>query len=387
MIQLNPDNMIRIELTAKEQKTLLKYCQSIDRDIYDRIMNAPNGVLNLFLEDCQYLRGCIQLEMERITIPKIENILSRISNKLTTNPLTRSIAEEIEGHNFESIDDLNDHLQGFMAKQNAAPDPEMGGLSPGQVSRLIYKKWDDKDFPIKFNEKLQLSDIEHSTFFSNTVIFLKTLLEMEKEKTATARGNLNRKIVKILFEKLFFSDDYKDTTLRYNKVLNEEDVFLLHIIRIVCESAGLIHKRKDKFLVAKKHQRLLSDENAGQLFHLLFMSYFRQFNLGYLDRLPDLNSIQDTVAYSFIRLKEICNDYIPLDGLQDETLLPAVLDEVEETLTERVFVEWIIGSRIIQSLTELGLLECLYKKEEREFSHITDVKKSQLFDKFMKVEW
>lgn len=49
MIQLNPDNMVRVELTAKEQKTLLKYCQSIDSDIYDRIQNTPNGVLNLFL--------------------------------------------------------------------------------------------------------------------------------------------------------------------------------------------------------------------------------------------------------------------------------------------------------------------------------------------------
>ena len=105
------------------------------------------------------LRGCIQLEMEQITIPKIQNILGGISNKLPTNPVTRSVAEEIEKHDFANIDDLNNHLQGFMAKQNTTPDPEMGGLSPEQVTRLIYSKWDYENFPLKFSAELEMSDL------------------------------------------------------------------------------------------------------------------------------------------------------------------------------------------------------------------------------------
>ena len=90
--------MVRVELTTKEQKTVLKHCQSIDRDIYDRIMNSSNGVLHLLIEDCHYLKGRIQFEMDRITIPKIQTILGRVFNKLSTNPITRSLAEEIEKH-------------------------------------------------------------------------------------------------------------------------------------------------------------------------------------------------------------------------------------------------------------------------------------------------
>ncbi len=387
MIQLNPDNLVRVELTAKEQKTLLKYCQSIDRDIYNRIMNAPNGVLNLFLEDCQYLRGCIQLEIERITIPKVQNILGKVFNKLSTSPITQSITEEIEKHDYKSIDDLNDHLQGFMEKRNSTPDPEMGGLSPEQVSRLIYLKWDDENFPIKFNDSLELSDIKHSIFFFNTVTFLKTLLEMEKEKTATARGNLNRKTVKILFERLFFEEEYKEFTLKYNNVLNEMDVFPLHIIRVICEAAGLVHRRKDKFLVTQKHQKLLSDENAGKLYHLLFVTYFRKFNLAYQGRLPELQGVQQTIAYSFIRLMEICRDYQSIEGLQNEILLPAVLDEVEDELSGMIFVEWVIVARIIQPLEKFGLLECLHYKEQKGLGEIAKARKTKLFDKFIKMEW
>ena len=180
MIQLNSNKMVRVELTPKEQKTLMKYCQSIDRGIYERIMYAPEGALNLLIEDCQYLRGCIQFEMERITIPKIQNILGRISNKLASNPVTRSVAEEIEKHDFANIDDLNNHLQGLMMERNAAPDPDMGGLSPEQVTLLIYSRWDREHFPLKFNAELEMSDLIRSSLFQNIRTLLNTLLEMEK---------------------------------------------------------------------------------------------------------------------------------------------------------------------------------------------------------------
>lgn len=387
MIQLNPDNLIRVELTPKEQKTLLKYCQSIDRDIYDRIMNVSDGVLHLFIQDCQYLRGCVQLEMERITIPKIQNILGRISNKLATNPVTRSVAEEIEKHDFENIDDLNNHLQGFMAKQNTAPDPEMGGLSPEQVSRLIYSKWTDEHFPLKFNDNLETSDFKQSSLFQNVRTLLNMLLEMEKEKTATVRGNLNRKLVKAIHDKLILEKRDKEFVYHYKKIINEEDVFPLHIARVISECAGLIHKQKDRFLVKKKHQELLAEENAGKLYSLLFKTYFSMFNLSYLDGLPEAHSIQHTIPYSLLRLKELCKKDTSLEGLHSKILLPAVQKEVREELPKLVEADWIIRSRIIRPLKAFGLLECTYEKSKLAFSEITKCRKSPLYDKFMKVEW
>ena len=94
----------------------------------------------------------------------------------------------------------------------------LGGLSPNEVYQLIHTSWEDKDCPLKFNKELKPSDIKHSSFFTNTTILLKTLIEMEKEPTATVKGNLNRKIVRILFDKFVLDQDYKKTTLKYNNL-------------------------------------------------------------------------------------------------------------------------------------------------------------------------
>lgn len=386
MIQLNPDNMVRIELTPKEQKVLLKYCQSMDSDIYDRIANSPDGVLHLMIEDCCHLRECVRIELDRAKKPKVQDVLSGLWNKLSPSPVTREIAEELSNHDFEDVEDMNEFLQDMMEKRNSSPDPEMGGLSPEQVGRLLYLQWDQDDFPLKFNRELTLSEIEGSSFFTNVRLFLKTLVAMEKETTVTAKGNLNRKIVKTIFDNLIIDEKYKVFIRSYNKVMNEDDVFPLHVARIVCESAGLIHKRKNKFLVTKKHQNLLSDEKAGELYNLLFNAYFRKFNIGYLDRLPELNCIQDTVAFSLYRIGEVASDYIKIGDLSNKMLLPAVKYEVEASLPEYAKTDRMLATRIVEPLQGFGLLECNYKKKKW-LSELETVKKTELFDKFIKVEW
>lgn len=386
MIQLNPNNMVRIELTSKEQKAILKHCQSLDRSVYDRIANARDGVLHLLIEDCQSLRECVHVEVDRAKKPKVQDVLGKLYNKLTPNPITRDIAEEISGHNFESLEDANELLQEMMDRRNTAPDAEMGGLSPEQVSRLIYLPWDDNNFPLKFNKELSCSDIKDSIFFTNTAIFLKTLVEMEKEPTATAGGSLNRKIVKKLFDTLILDEDDKRFVLGYNKVINEIDVFPLHVARIVCESAGIIHKRKNKFLVTKKYQNLLSEDKTGELYHLLFNAYFRKFNIGYLDVSPDWDCIQDTVAYSLHRIGEVACDNIDMEDLSNKMLLPAVKDEVNASLTPYTSIEWILSTRIVEPLQGFGLLECSYIKKKWQ-SELATVRKTELFDKFIRVEW
>lgn len=386
MIQLNSNKMVRIELTPKEQKTILKYCQSIDRDIYDRIMNAPNGVLNLFVEDCQYLKGCLQIEIDRITIPKIQNILGKVFNKLSTNPITRSIAEEIEKHNFNDIDDLNDHLQEIMVGRNAAPDPEMGGLSPDQVAQLLYTNWDDDNCPLKFNKNITIDDVKNSPFFHNARLLLNTLIKMENENTATTKGNLTRHVVGAVFDKLIMPDSDRKFILSYNKVINELDVKPLHHIRVVCESADIIKLKKKKFIVEKKYIELFDDKNAGKLFYLLFFGYFRKFNIGYVDGMSDFDSIQSTMPYSFYQLGKI-KGQVDITKLKDHVFLPAVLDELNDELSFSADdITWLVESRIVKPLEFFGLVDCSYKEIMKKYMARDKVKKTKLFDKFMTFE-
>jgi hypothetical protein len=262
-------------------------------------------------------------------------------------------------------------------------------LSPHQVYRLIDLRWNDPDYPIKFNQQLKMSDLKHSTFLANATVFLHTLLELEDQDTATARRNLNRKFVKAIFDKLI-NDDIKKDILRFNKAINEEDVLLLNVVRIVCEKAKLIQCRKKKFIVTTKGKKLLSKENTGELFYRLFITYFRKFNIGYVDRLPDIDSVQYTIGYSLCRLSVVCHNYQTLEQLFHVIFLPKVREEIrDEIRKERVNIREIgrlMELRIIRPLVGFGLINCKLKKEKY-IGRVVAIRKSPLFDKFIRYEW
>jgi len=181
-------------------------------------------------------------------------------------------------------------------------------------------------------------------------------------------------------------NDDRESVLKYNKVINEDDVFPLHIIRVVCEQIGIIKKKSKKFYVVKKYQTLLSDSKAGELYCLLFYNYFRKFSLGYLDRLSELECIQNTLGYSLYQLGKVCNNYQKVDKLPNKVFLPAVRDEINKNPLLQRFPSWVMTSRIIKPLEEFGLLECQYKKINLR-PELNKVKKSKLFDKFVVVKW
>lgn len=390
MIRINPDNIARLELTSKEQEVILQNCQSLDSDIYERIMNSPDGVLHLFIDDCMELQDSIHLELERTPKPEIQNSLLSILQKLSVNSKAGNLADEISGHDFGSIEEINHHLQGVMDERNNTPDPEMGGLSHSQVARLLYSNWDDKNCPIKFNKNLTIKDLKNSPFFHNARLLLNVLLKMEKENTATAKGNLTRKVVSEAFEKLIMPEFDRNSIVNYYKTINELDVRCLHNIRVVCENIGLIQLEKKKFLVNKEHVDLLEDKNAGKLFYLLFFGYFRKFNIGYVDRLAELESVQDTISYSFYRLCKIGKKKVSIKKLKKQIFLPAVLKELEGTLNLYYdpldYVSFIVESRIINPLELFGLIKCSYVKEYKNYKKKDKVQKTKLFDKFMKFE-
>ena len=281
---------------------------------------------------------------------------------------------------------LSERIQQFIDAQNNEPDPEMGGLSPNQVWSLLHLDWDTEDCPIKLNKSLTIDDLRDSDFLHNVRTFLNILLEMKDVDTATATsGNLNRKVVKTVLDQMRLGEKVKEEIRILCKTGNEQDVKALHIMRVVCECAGLIRRRKKRFSVLNKHVPLLSHERAGDLFYLLFLAYFRKFNLGYYDGLPELRSIQDAITYAFYRLQTVADDYVPMKGLAERILLLAALKEVSSLPLYSKF-ELALSLRVIEPLESLGLIECLCE-EDIALPVVTSVRKTELFDKFIRFEW
>ncbi len=262
---------------------------------------------------------------------------------------------------------------------------ELGGLNTKQVARLIGKRWDDPDSPIKLNRHLAFETVNTSVFFRNARLFLNLLTECRDEPNATATGNLNRKFVRRAFDAWELDEEKRQRILEFNKVINEQDFFPLHIVRIVCQCAGLIKKRKNNFMVSQKHLSLLTDEAAGELYDLLFKAFFQEFNLSYLDGMPELEGIQATFGYTLYRLGTLCDDFQNADELSEYVFFPLVLDEIDASLGEYRKQEWLLHSRVIVPLEKFALLECTYRGKST--WDIEQVRKTPLFDAFISIQF
>ena len=110
------------------------------------------------------------------------------------------------------------------------------------VLALSEADWNDAAGPIRLHGGLTLDELAASPFLVNARILLKALAD-EGGTSATATGNLNRAFVGRMFEQMELSEIFRKTTRYVCKVINELDLWSLHIARIVCGCAGLMKRR------------------------------------------------------------------------------------------------------------------------------------------------
>ena len=278
------------------------------------------------------------------------------------------------------LDALNRQLAISMDARNAEPDPEMGGLSPNQVTRLIYTEWGRPGAAVQFNTDVPLAELEKAECFREARTLLKAL-HAAGEVRATTSKNLPRKFVADVLP-LMCDEKALDEIHKYNKVVNEQDVPPLHYARVVAQAAGLARIRKGKFSVPASKCALLRDDRAGALFRCLFIAFFRKFNLAYTHRVVfEARGLQTCVAYTLYRLGVVATEWKPVDDLPDDTLLPAVREEIEIELDGRDYwtPEKLLSGRLIRWFIEWGLLEGRYQQEGRYLKRLEAVRTTPLY--------
>ena len=77
---------------------------------------------------------------------------------------------------------------------------------------------------------------------------------------------------------------------------------------------------------------------------------------------------------------------LDMEDLSHNILLPAVIRDIREAVSDAIKLKWIVRSRIINPLQGFGLLECSYEDKTEE-SGIKKVRKTRLFDRFVVREW
>src|SRR5688572_18648890 len=257
---------------------------------------------------------------------------------------------------FASMAEARRFLEAEVHAYNTRPQRELGGLTPADMYELVHGDWVATG-ALRINSTLAPNDIGDPEFLFNARALL-TALRDEGPAKATAAGNLSREFVALMLPRMrWWRPGYLDDVRRMNKVINESDVAPLEAMRHVLEFAGLVHRRKG-FRISPAGRELLDDARRGELFALLFRTFFQQLDLRSLDRQDWNAGLQETIAFTFWKLRTVAESWTTpahlvnvawLDSAKDPPLLNPVFPDDERR-------EWHFRSRVIEPLVGFGLL-------------------------------
>lgn len=263
------------------------------------------------------------------------------------------IRKEIERAGpFASIDEINRRLAALNESYNNRPQADLGGLSPRQMGELLYGDW-EAGGALRLNSSLRLSDLAAAPMLLDARTLLAYVMDHEPI-TLTPAGNLPRRTVQDLLPELEM-----DAMVDYERprTINEGDVLWLFVLRHTLQIAKLL-VRRGGVVVSKNGRRLVEEESAGELFSLLFRTFFRTFNLSFLDNSDRHPALQSTVAFSLYRLQTEAREWSAAETLAESSWHPDAKDPpASSDLDYGDGRHWAFTHRVLQPLVQFGLME------------------------------
>jgi hypothetical protein len=270
-------------------------------------------------------------------------------------------------------------------------------LHPLQRQALLRADITDPHGAVRLREDLPLEVLRHVPHLANSRLFLGALAKGEIR--ATAQGNLNRKFVLAIAAEMQLPERYQEAPphFRFNK---EDDIWPVRVLRAVLQAAGLMRKYRGAFRITRRGAAFVDDAAAGQLFALLFRTFYGVFNLAFLDSMEEDSWLQTTFPHSLWMIGRLTGQWLDVGRLRELILVesdPKTLEgerrraETDEVLRWMPRPLWRFEIRIIEPLVEFGLLERRIdpaSNEEgvsRRFAS-WQVRKTSLFDRFISFE-
>jgi len=363
----------------------------LQRDLAERLIQLLRGVVALAEKHGSRLRapegGIFSWAGDGLTL----RYLSPPLEEPESGPLPpgfEDVMEKIRDGDLASDDEIRAALNRRMDEINATPQEELAGISPNQAVELMQRGFGEGS-PLQLSESLPADELEGSAFLANARTFLTALVETDGTP-ATAAGNLKRAFVAEMVEQLRFEEGYLDELFRVNKVVNEEDVRTLHVLRVNLEVGGLLKRRKGRFSLTRKGKELAKPDQVGRLFAHLFRTYFGEFNIAYGSRGAEEPTLQRAVPILLWQIGARAREWISLRDLAVQ-ILPRRPDmpppeESRRWWPEESSLHW----WVLRPLKGFGLLE------ERDHAPTTppprrpqeiEFRTTSLYGAFLRFDW
>jgi hypothetical protein len=310
-------------------------------------------------------------------------------------PGIRAIQAELAARRWDSLEEVQAFAARRMAEYNATPQAELGGLSPEEMHQLLGGDWQTLG-PLRVNEALPLADLSGCPFLLAARALLAAGAEPGGVK-ATATGRLTRKAVATLLDATPWPGRAIADIRAVSRVINEEDFWPVHVLRVVLGVGKLLRHRSGAFRTTPHGRALLPEERAGALAAHLFRTFFREFNLAYLSFWPADGEPDDQALVPLFLLRVAALDdtwrqlheLVPLlDPAADvdeeigrmRCWYPEGVREVESRDRLLPFAFGGFRARVLQPLEWFGLLEAR-ERPSAVFPVLHDqMRKTPLFD-------
>lgn len=239
----------------------------------------------------------------------------------------RELAAVLEGQDFASIEAAQAFVDRHMAERNRRAVDEFAGLSPAQMSALLYTPFDSPPLATLEQRLPATIDVPLLALF-------RIIADAAREKgiKLTARGNLPLKLVKTAAAWLRTLENAPRT--RFGGISTESDVEDFHCARITAELVGLLRKSRGYLYLTRRAEKMLDTGNDPALYRRLFEVWAMKFNWAYRDGYGDLRIIQQGFGFTLHLFRQYGDAWRPINFYEDAFLRasPMVLDQADDGL-------------------------------------------------------
>lgn len=280
-----------------------------------------------------------------------------------------------------SLEELNEYAAEAMEQQNQWALAEFCGLSPEQMSHLLYAPFTSPQ-TVRF-----APDFEPAADSRVMRIFIALVESIgETGLKPTAKGNLPLKFCKALAQQL--ADEVEENRrFRIGGIRSEEDVDELHCTRLLAELAGFIRKYRGKFVLTRKCRDMLAGQDMGGLYMELFKAYTKKFNWAYRDGHPEAEIVQMSCFYTLFLLASFGDAPRSRQFYEQKfiTAFPMVLEMFPESpydTLERSASHCYFLRALDRFASFFGLVELKWESKGY-YPEDCEVRKSPLLDRFV----
>jgi len=233
------------------------------------------------------------------------------------------LKEAMAGRSFNSLQEAQETLGRVVSDHNNTPLDDFCGLSPAQMTRLLYDPFGEES-PARYN-------LELTTFPETPILrILKQILMglSQGGLKMTAKGNVPPAFSQAVALSYHGEEGFREKT-RFGRLRKEQDWGEIHTVRLIAELAGFVKREKGRFRLTREGEQALSQGLNGRLFLDLFKAYTLKFNWAYRDGYPQMGIVQTTFLFTLFCLHRF-GDEIRSGEFYAELFLrafPKVLDE------------------------------------------------------------